>query len=466
MNHRTKTPVAIGLAAFILSAAAIPRIHPQNDPSRSVAPIRVGGAAADITPDKPIPIAGQMNRRLGEYTHDPLTVNAAAFEQGDARAVLISCDLATLPDAFIRSVQADCEKSCGIPASRVMIACTHTHLGPCTVEFLPEDEVNPDYMKRLHETLLRVVGKAVRDLQDVTLYAGSGNIPHMGFNRRGLHKNGKADMYLGSWSDDFAGVAGPRDGEVGVIFARNPEGNLKLVIASFSTHPNCNEGESYYSADIPGAVRSFLRRNLGENLGVVYLTGAAGNTAPSVLENNPRNLQPWRGEEGLKRSGHYLGAEILQVIAAATTPMPDPKLHLAQITVPIPLRPWPPSFNPDDTFCPEYYTTSRDIWPRMVREESPVGVRLSVLRLGDAVICTNPAELYVEHGLAIKKASPAAVTLISELTDGYAGYVPTREAFRRGGYSTWTCPTSKLAVDAGDRIVEHTSRLLREAFQP
>ena len=100
----------------------------------------------------------------------------------------------------------------------------------------------------------------------------------------------------------------------------------------------------------------------------------------------------------------------------------------------------------------------------MVPRESPVSVRLNVVRVGDAAICTNPAELYVEYGLAIKRCSPARVTLISELTDGYVGYVPTRDAFARGGYSTWPASSSKLDPGAGDLVVEHSHRLLDAAF--
>ena len=160
----------------------------------------------------------------------------------------------------------------------------------------------------------------------------------------------------------------------------------------------------------------------------------------------------------------YLGSEVLKVIAATTEPMVHPRFHLAQVTVKIPLRPWPDSFDPNHTFCPPYYEKSRASWPRMLREENPVDVRLNVLRIGSAAICTNPAELYVEHGLAIKEFSSALVTVVSELTDGYVGYVPTQSAFQRGGYSTWTCPTSKLATDAGQIIVEQTRKLLQEAF--
>jgi neutral ceramidase len=93
-----------------------------------------------------------------------------------------------------------------------------------------------------------------------------------------------------------------------------------------------------------------------------------------------------------------------------------------------------------------------------------VPVRLTVLRIGEAALCANPAERFVEFGLAIRARSPAQVTLIAGLTDGYAGYVPTRRAFARGGYETWPALSSQLAVDAGERIVAATTELLASVF--
>jgi len=87
---------------------------------------------------------------------------------------------------------------------------------------------------------------------------------------------------------------------------------------------------------------------------------------------------------------------------------------------------------------------------------------VNVIRIGDAVICTNPAELFVEFGLEIRRHSPARVTFVAELTDGYCGYVPTLKAFSRGGYETWPAPTSQLATCAGKQIVTATRRLLTE----
>ena len=426
----------------------------------------VGTAWQDITPTEPLPLGGQMRVRLGEYAHDPLTVNAVAFADASSRAVVVSCDLCLLPAEFVERVKGACADACGLESGQVLIACTHTHVAPCTVDWLP-GEVVPHFMDRVQEAIVQAVGAALADLEEAHIYAGAGHLEHMGWNRRGLRRDGSAEMYWGSWRDDFAGIEGPRDGQVPVIFARRvADGRVKAISPSFSTHPNCVEGESYSSADLPGQVRQVLRAALGDEVGVVYLTGAAGDTAPSIMEDNPHNAQPWRGEEGLRRSGLYLGSEILQVVAAAIDPMPNQSLVLEEQTLSIPMRPWPASFDPA-RLSPgfrEFFTRSREEWPQRMRQESPIPVPVSVLRLGNAAICTNPGEFYCGFGLDIKADSPAAVTVVAELTNGCVGYIPTREAIEGGGYSAYPGLQCQLVPEAGELIVEATHRMLKNAF--
>jgi hypothetical protein len=288
----------------------------------------------------------------------------------------------------------------------------------------------------------------------------------MGWNRRGMRRDGSCHMYWGSWREDFVGIEGPRDGEVGVIFARRADGQVKAVVTSFSTHPNCVEGESFYSADLPGQVRKVLRGALGEEVGVVYLTGAAADTAPSIMENNPENIQPWRGETGLVRSGLYLGGEILKVIAGQVTPMQHLDVHHTQVRIDIPMRQWDAWADLSEFRggMVEFFENSRADWPRLLQEANPVPVPLHVLRLGEAAICFNPSELYVQFGLAMKKDSPARVTLIAQLTNGYCGYVPTPEAIRHGGYSATSASHTRLVPEAGWMMVENTQQLLAQAF--
>ena len=424
-----------------------------------------GTAWAEITPDRPLPLLGQMHVRLGQSTHDPLTVNTVVFADGDQRLALISVDVCLLPDELVRSLQSACAQATGLPPSAIILVATHTHVAPCTTNLLV-GEADPAFLQQLEQATVTSVQRALANLEPVTLYAGRGYLEQMGWNRRGMRRDGSCQMYWGSWKADFVGLEGPRDGEVGVIWASKANGDVKVIIPSFATHPNCVEGESYYSADLPGQVRRVLRATLGEEVGVVYLTGAAANTAPSIMEHNPQNEQPWRGESGLIRSGLYLGGEILKVMASQTAAMVEPCLRHEQAELRLPMRAWD-SWADLSEFggaMRDYFEQSRADWPTLLSEDNPVPVRLHVIRLGDAAICCNPAELYVEFGLAIKKHSPASVTLIAELSDGWCGYVPTPEAIRHGGYSATTNRYTRLVPEAGWIMTEATQQLLNKAF--
>ncbi|MEI7743774.1 MAG: vWA domain-containing protein [Chloroflexota bacterium] len=90
----------------------------------------------------------------------------------------------------------------------------------------------------------------------------------------------------------------------------------------------------------------------------------------------------------------------------------------------------------------------------------PLGVQ--VITLGrDVAVVAFPGESFVEHGLAIKNASPFRTTLVVELANhGETIYVPTRAAAVGGGYET---TNTTVAPGAGELMVEACVRLLQEA---
>jgi len=430
-----------------------------------------GFAEVDFTPPPGLNLLGQMHARRAERARDPLMATACALQSSGQTMVLLSVDICILPLPFAADVQEMFERETGIPARSLLIHATHTHDAPSVIPLLsaPPD---PTFVEQLRRSIVDAARRAIADLRPVQIFAGSGTMEHLGWNRRAMFKDGSSRMYGHSEMPGFEGIEGPRDPTLSLLVARDEQGVIAGIILNFSSHPNCIENASVYSADLPGAARRALRRLLDAPVPIVYLTGAAGNTAPSLLDPHVPE-QPWRGEDGLERSGIYLAGEAGKIIAGCWEPMIAPALDLAQEVISLPLRNWPAS---DDANYPEplktdswadavgYYRAAEADWPRLVAGDSPEPLRLSVLRVGDAAICFNPAELFVEYGLEIRAESPARVTMIAELTDGYAGYVPTRRSLGRGGYETWPAPTSRLSVESGEKIVQSTRRLLKRAF--
>ena len=73
-------------------------------------------------------------------------------------------------------------------------------------------------------------------------------------------------------------------------------------------------------------------------------------------------------------------------------------------------------------------------------------------------------EPFVQGQLEIKQKSPAAYTFIAHMCNYYVGYIPTKEAFRTGGYETVTGLSSKLHPDALEKITEASISLIKTLF--
>lgn len=427
----------------------------------------VGFAEIDYTPAPGQALTGQHHVRIAERTRDPLLANAVALRKGEETVVLVSVDVCFLPLELVNDVQRMFAEQTGVAPERLLLHATHSHVAPATVDKFFGD-MDPAFVESLKADICKAAVAALARLEPVAVFSGLGQLDHLNWNRRSMYSDGSSVMHGSPDKPGYIGNEGARDPNVGVIFFRNNEGRITGVIANFGTHPNCVENACYYSADLPGEVRRLIKSMFGVHTGVVYLTGAAGNVSPLMHKPGVAE-EPWMGEDGLERAGLLLAGEIAKTIAQTFHPIEEPSLAFEHAAARIPMRPYP---KPGERAYPnswggdseKFYRAAEADWPRIMAEQSPVEVRLNVVRIGDTVICTNPAELFSEFALAIRRASPARVTLISQLTDGYCGYVPTRLAFTRGGYETWACPTSKLSQDAGVTIVKETTQLLARAF--
>jgi hypothetical protein len=84
---------------------------------------------------------------------------------------------------------------------------------------------------------------------------------------------------------------------------------------------------------------------------------------------------------------------------------------------------------------------------------------VQVITLGDEVAWVSlPGEIFVELGLAIKRASPFRYTMIAELANGSIGYIPNRAAYPQGNYEV---VSARCAEGSGELLVDAAVRLLK-----
>jgi len=259
---------------------------------------------------------------------------------------------------------------------------------------------------------------------------------------------------------------GPADDELAYILFEGLDNRPVAWITGLASHNHVASGPHFHR-DFGGRTGDVLRRRLGADFATPFLEGACGDTMwldPAV---------------GLPADGAAMAREIGERLAEAAIEdaAGKPRLPISDVSVATRLYEIPDRTPDESEYCDdgcrgtdeESLAFARNRYEperRAVEErgETSCAVELGALAIGDVAVSCNPAELFTGLGMEIKRKSPFPITIISELTNGYCGYVPTEHAFGHKGYETHrTVFTSRLAKNAGSLIVDRSVGLLEEA---
>ncbi len=417
-------------------------------------------------------LAGQLSPRVCGRIRDDLEANFLYLSDGQEAVLLASLDLLALETAYAAEVREAIAARTGVPARGVILTCTHTHDGPDTMGLLHDVAPNAAYLERLRGWLVDAAADAVEGARPARVGWAAGHA-HIGYNRRVTWSDGSHTMYGDTGRPEFTGLEGPDDPSHSVLFAVDADGRLIGLAHANCCHSTCMESAAFASADFAGEARALLRTALGPDLPVLYLQGASGDTSPWNLMQHPRHHH---GERRAREIACVLAGETLRLLAGAPTTDTPVLRHCWEDTVLAVRLPNPEALDrARQTLAMGEEQAGRgrfvlDVDGVLALQErfgaNPVeSVPIHVVRVGDFALATNPCELYCQFGLDIKRRSPAAVTAVAQLADGFSGYCPTIPALMGGGYSGDPMLWCRLEPYAGYKIVEAGARLLHQAWR-
>ena len=96
-----------------------------------------------------------------------------------------------------------------------------------------------------------------------------------------------------------------------------------------------------------------------------------------------------------------------------------------------------------------------------------ISFNMNVIRLGDIAIANNPFELYLYYGQNIKARSKAKQTFLVQLSAGasiYAGYLPSPDAEKFGGYGGMII-NGQVGSDGGFMLTDITVNEINKLFE-
>ena len=379
--------------------------------------LRAGVARADITPPVGVDLCGFSAReKPSQGVHDALEAKALVLDNGSKRIAILTADLIGLPRALVQELFARLEKTCGLAAGDVMVACSHTHSGPNTGVLTDMGSASAEYIERLLAGLVDAAAAACEDSRPAAIGGA-------------VHPSGAQVSYNRAFDD------GPLDRDLGMV--KVVDGKTKrtmAVLVNYTCHPVVLGPENLdISADYPGALQRAVeaaRRTAGAVC--LFTNGACGDINPLAY----RDSQQRPDFAAMEDAAAQLAEEALAQLPAIDTST-EAALATAATSVDLPLA-----------------------------QGGSMPIELKAVGVNDVILVGIPGEVFVEVALAIKRRFPSNKVLVVGYADYVMGYIPTEEDFRRKGYASTGAPHyyahPLLRSDVAQIVIDASSELLEE----
>lgn len=260
-----------------------------------------------------------------------------------------------------------------------------------------------------------VPGKAIEaaraasaNLAPAQLSVGSGHEESVSFYRRFLMKDGSVRPDPARGDPEIVQPAGEPDSELHWLQADSAAGSPLAALSTFAL--------SAELTPYPAAAARVLSKLLGPGVPALIATAPAANLSPvDVKSKEPASAN---------RIGTVLAGESLKAWARAK-PIAPARLRLLR---------------------------------ESVRLAGDVEAEVQVLAIGDGLaIVALPGDIFSELGVAIRRASPFARTMVIGLANASIGIVPTAKAFKEGGADV---KRARIQPGGGEQLAEAALRML------
>jgi neutral ceramidase len=403
--------------------------------------LKGGTAKVDITPAIGAWLSGYGSRnKPSEGILDPLYAKALVLDDGQSKIAIVSADLLWVPLGITNEIRQQVQKKLGIPQENIMICGTHTHFAP-KIDRIAKDwpdaaaaQIDESYVQVLKKKIFDSIMLAERDIKDVKLGVGKGEMTEIVYNRRTKKPDGKVAMTFNLPDLTF----GPIDPELCLLRVDDTDGALVAAVVNYACHPVSGDPIRdkffYMSADYPGYTARVIEQAEGGNC--IFLLGTAGNINPVRLNRTHPRMQ----------TGKALGGAALRHMQF-TQPCGDVKISALKRQVSLPIK---------KNLPPERLLS-------VGKDAETQNTEIQVLRIGDVYIVGLPGEVLVEIGLEIKAKAGIENLFVVSLANDAVGYVCPRAAYKEGGYEPG--PGTNLAPGAGEIVTERALELIEQIKQ-
>ena len=299
-----------------------------NDTRTASAPVKIGWAARDITPDEPVGIPGQFYLRVSGGTLDPVTVTALVIENGLDSVIFLSADLVVIRNFLIDKIRENAAGACPeLPVQKILLNATHTHAGPdyyvntrttdpgsstattcsypCDLSIVSAEKMRDFIARRAADAIVEAwknrapggiawgYGFATVGHSRRVIYSDDVSQRANALKRSGLTVNGHGVMYGNTNDDKFSHYEAGNDSFINLLYTFDARGKLTGAIVNVPCPSQNHEQIWNLSASFWNEVRTMLKARYG-NIHLLPQAAAGGDLAPRQLHYRDAELRRYR----------------------------------------------------------------------------------------------------------------------------------------------------------------------------
>lgn len=423
--------------------------------------LKAGFSRVDVTPPLGASLEGYFTKRYAKGILDPIELNAIAFSNGDATALIITADFLAMRKEYVDEIRREISVRVKISENNIMVCALHQHtsiaLRDTNGNNIMTDRV---YLDGLYRKFCDVAEMAINDMSDAKIFIGMRETDEkISFIRRYLMKDG---IYATNPFGRSADVVRPyRDADNNVRLCRfKREGKKDVALVNFSTHPDVIGGE-LLSADWPGAVRRFVEADIS-NTSCIFLTGAQGDS--NHWDFTKEEL--CGGYEHSLRMGRVIADTVSKLWDNVEEQCADKISADVDIVFNRTRTDGIEKFEEAKRFLDENKEANGSAelgnCSRIVRlRNAPIfqQIPISVINLGNVGFVGFGGEPFTQYGDDIREKCPDRFLICACNANGAEGYLPNSEAFAEGGYEA---SSSMFSPEIEDQCIEMAKKLLNK----
>lgn len=414
---------------------------------------KVGVFKVDITPPLGIEFIGYHRPTGIKNVDERIYATAFVFERRETKTVFISVDNIGMLIEDTSIIRGKIATELSISFQQITIVYTHTHSGPATVS---DSEVVKAYKTILIKNVVEAAVKANENLQlsEVGWNVTTGDI---GVNRREVTPDGKVKM-----GTNENGIV---DKRIGILAIRNQTTQkLSGAIVFCTAHPNVLKSDSdILSADYPGLTRKILEQTL--HCPVIIVQGATGNINAK-----------YRGSmKAIQQMSYALSGYVLTMMPMiAFKSIFKLKSNSTKLQMNLKDIPEPNDIKRMALSAEEQWGVNTNNWITVMlnkynqqRKELSIDLEVQLIQINEGSFSGIPMEPFSESALDIQERLNNKLAFFGGYTNGYLGYLPTKEAYPYGGYEVelnpvvygpitglWMPPVEKTSEEVVNKVLE------------